>query len=67
LLETGLLFSRYAVKLSSLQRISGWVARGVLGKMGLRGEFDGVREAACAMLHIGQPGFGAKDMMVLQV
>lgn len=39
LLDTGFAFSRYAVKLSSRQRTSGWVEPA--GKEGERGEFGG--------------------------
>ena len=63
LLDTGLFFSRYAVKLSSLHRISGWTARGVFGNIGTEDMVTGAIEAAWAILHIGQPGFSAnRDM-----
>ena len=48
------------VKLSSRHRISG--AFEPAGKDGDRGECAGVCTAVATMLHIGQPGFGAKDM-----
>ena len=53
--ETGFAVSRYAVKLSSLQRISGCFA----AAEGERGE---EAEAVDAMLHMRQPGLGAKAM-----
>lgn len=63
LLDTGLSRSRYAVKLSSLHRISGWTARGVFGNKGAEDEVTDDREAAWAMLHNGQPDLGAnKDI-----
>lgn len=58
--ETGLAFSLYAVKLSSRHRTSGWVEPG--GKEGERGELGVVWDAEVMMLHIGQPGLGAKAM-----
>jgi hypothetical protein len=60
LLETGFAFSRYAVKLSSRQRTSGWVEPA--GKDGERGEFGVAWDAVATMPHIGQPGFDAKAM-----
>jgi len=56
LLETGLTFSRYAVKLSSLHRMSGC---GGVSKEG--GDCKPVA-AKATMLHIGQPALGAKAM-----
>ncbi len=59
LLETGLADSRYTVKLSSLQRMSGCLGPLVEGEAG---EPTAAAVAAETMLHIGQPGFGAKAM-----
>ena len=63
--ETGFAFSRYAVKLSSRQRTSGWVEPA--GNEGLRGEFGVVWEAVATMPHIGQPALGAKEAISLCV
>lgn len=49
------------VKLSSRHRTSGAFEPG--GKEGERGECEGVCTAEATMLHSGQPGFGAKDML----
>ena len=59
LLETGLADSRYMVKLSSLQRISGCFGALVEGDPG---EPTAAAVAAETMLHMGQPGLGAKAM-----
>ena len=61
--ETGLAFSRYAVRLSSRQRTSGCVEPG--GNFGDRGEFGIVCEAVATMLHIGQPAFGVNRAIVV--
>jgi len=37
------------------------------GKDGERGEFEGEWDAVATMPHIGQPGFGAKAMMRMNV
>lgn len=62
--ETGLAFSRYAVKLSSRQRTSACVDPG--GNFGALGELGVVCEAVATMLHIGQPAFGAKEAICTQ-
>jgi len=59
LLETGFALSRYAVKLSSRQRISGCVELTEVG------ELDDGWAAVDTMLHIGQPSLGGKAILTI--